>query len=108
MSRLFGWSLPPGCSMRDIDQAYGVEGPLDCPVCVDGVELAGVDCPKCGNVTCAKHGCVVCLDLEKQRKYCSGMCGDYIHADMPKIEDEQKRVFCSEQCRKLAAMPEDF
>jgi hypothetical protein len=27
MSGKFGWSLPPGVSQRDIDEAYGVEIP---------------------------------------------------------------------------------
>jgi hypothetical protein len=29
----FGWSLPPGCSTRDIDRAYGDEAPEHCLVC---------------------------------------------------------------------------
>jgi len=65
----FGWSLPPGCTQRHIDEAFGSEGPLDCPVCHDGVELDGPDCgvdPFHGPV-CPKHGCIVCGDLEKQR-----------------------------------------
>jgi hypothetical protein len=65
---IFGWSLPPGCSLGDIDRAMGVEGPLDCPICADGVELDGPECEKHG-VTCPKHGCVVCNDLEKQRMF---------------------------------------
>lgn len=70
MRSIFGWDLPPGCTQRDIDNAFGVEGPLDCPVCLDGVEMSGPDCtvdPKHG-VTCPKHGCVTCGDLEKQRE----------------------------------------
>lgn len=67
---IFGWSLPPGCTQRHIDEAFGVEGPLDCPICNDGVELDGPDCPVqplAHGVTCPKHGCIVCGDLEKQR-----------------------------------------
>lgn len=26
---IFGWSLPPGCSLNDIDELYGEHGP-DC------------------------------------------------------------------------------
>jgi hypothetical protein len=67
MRSIFGWDLPPGCTERHIDQAAGIEGPLDCPICLDGVEMDGADCAVCGNVTCAQHGCVFCQDLEKQR-----------------------------------------
>ena len=67
MRSIFGWDLPPGVTQRMIDDASGHEGPLDCPVCNDGVEMDGPDCEKCANVTCTKHGCIVCQDLEKQR-----------------------------------------
>ncbi len=36
MSRsIFGWDLPPGCSISDIDRAYGIEEPepVRCPHC---------------------------------------------------------------------------
>lgn len=108
MSRLFGWDLPPGCSQSDIDRAAGVEGPMDCPVCVDGKELDGDECPKCGNVTCPTHGCVVCQDLEKQRVYCAGpFCGDYLRAGKPVLEHEGRK-FCSERCVKDFKEPYDM
>jgi hypothetical protein len=106
---VFGWSYPPGCSSVPGDAP---EGPMDCPVCVDGVELAGDDCLQCGNVTCTVHGCVECQKLEAQRVYCQGMwCGDYLRAGVTPVVDylragvtpvvdEQGRRFCSEQCRR--------
>jgi hypothetical protein len=101
MRSIFGWDLPPGCTSGD---AFGgTEGPIDCPVCVDGVELSGSDCekdPYTHGPTCPKHGCVFCQDLEKQRVYCQGpFCGDYIHADVALVEGK----YCSESCRQAMA-----
>ena len=53
---IFGWSLPPGCSMRDIDPP---EGP--CAVCGKSVDdCICPECPECGGVgdaTCyEQHG----------------------------------------------------
>lgn len=28
----FGWSLPPGCTDRHIEEAYGIE--INCPYCL--------------------------------------------------------------------------
>ena len=101
-NHIFGWDLPPGCSMRDIENALGVEEPLDCPVCVDGVELDGPDCTVDANhgPTCPKHGCVTCGNLEKQRVYC-GFCGDYLRVENPVVERNGAK-FCSETCAKEA------
>ena len=45
MSRnIFGWSLPPGVTQRQIDEAYGQEGP--CAVCRKSVDMC--ICPECG------------------------------------------------------------
>ena len=44
MSRsIFGWDLPPGCTTRHIDEAYGVEQP--CDVC--GKNVDDCICPEC-------------------------------------------------------------
>jgi hypothetical protein len=56
---IFGWDLPPGCSMSDID-------PPSCPCPVCGRDSDGgcicPECPKCGdygNVRCyEQHGLV--------------------------------------------------
>jgi len=93
---IFGWDLPPGCSHRDIDLAFGEEGPMDCPICVNGVELNGEDCPVCSNIMCSLHGCVVCNNLEKQRKYCAAICGDYIHS--AGAVTVKGREYCSQYC----------
>jgi DnaJ-class molecular chaperone len=29
----FGWDLPPGCSHRDIDEAFGDPETIECPTC---------------------------------------------------------------------------
>ena len=43
----FGWSLPPGVSHRDIDEAAGAEGP--CAVCCRPVDDCKCpECPRCG------------------------------------------------------------
>ena len=104
MSGIFGWSLPPGCSSADIDRAFGEEGPLDCPVCVDGVDLQGPDCskdPLNHGVTCPTHGCLVCGDLEKKRIWCaSPLCSDYIRAGVVPVTRNGK-TYCSEPCSKV-------
>lgn len=52
MSHLFGWSLPPGVSMRDIDPP---ERP--CEVC-GGLADSGCICPEC--TVCGSHGDPIC------------------------------------------------
>jgi hypothetical protein len=65
MRNIFGWSYPPGCSSVPGDEP---DGPLDCPICADEVELSE-ECPTCKqDMLCPKHGCVACLELEKRRK----------------------------------------
>lgn len=58
MRGIFGWSLPPGVSMRDIDQS---ESP--CMVCARDVDhCICAECPQCatiGDLRCyAEHGLV--------------------------------------------------
>ena len=46
---IFGWDLPPGCSMRDIDRAVGA-GEI-CEVCGNKVEKCICpECPECSDV----------------------------------------------------------
>jgi hypothetical protein len=40
---IFGWSLPPGCSHQDIEEAAGVD--LPCEVC--GKAVDDCTCPEC-------------------------------------------------------------
>lgn len=106
MKSIFGWSLPPGVSQRMIDEQAGVDGPYDCPICADGVELEA-SCPVCKqDMVCSKHGCVECQKLESKRKYCQGpFCGDYIRAGITPVERDGK-IYCSEVCsesEKVAA-----
>src|SRR4051812_899012 len=59
MRSIFGWSLPPGCSMRDIERAQGSEGPCVC--CGESEEKCiCIECPTCsaiGDPKCYKeHG----------------------------------------------------
>lgn len=45
---IFGWDLPPGVSMRDIERAYGEETPTRCAICqrwLAGDNMTGT-CPK--------------------------------------------------------------
>lgn len=53
---IFGWSLPPGCTTRHIEDAYGAESV--CDLC--GVGVDACDCPECP--TCGEVGVVECLD----------------------------------------------
>jgi hypothetical protein len=67
---IFGWSLPPGCSHRDIERAAGGDGP--CEVCGDMVDdCICPECPECpecgtfGDPKCyAGHGLAM---TEKQK-----------------------------------------
>lgn len=44
---LFGWDLPPGCTMADIERAAGGDGP--CEVCGEHVDdCICPECPTCG------------------------------------------------------------
>jgi len=52
---VFGWSLPAGVSARDIDRAYGEEGP--CDLC--GVDVDSCECPECP--TCGMTGDTLCF-----------------------------------------------
>ncbi len=78
---------------------YFIEGPLDCPVCVDGIELEGNECEDCHGPVCPKHGCPRCSDMEKARVYCSGpYCGNYLRAGVTPVM-YGGRTFCSEACK---------
>ena len=50
MSRLFGWSYPPGCTSRDVEEAMGVDQP--CDVC--GKMADDCICPEC--TVCGAQG----------------------------------------------------
>jgi hypothetical protein len=52
----FGWSLPPGCTQRMIDDAFGHEEP--CEVC--GKMPDDCICPEC--VCCGEIGRLFCYD----------------------------------------------
>jgi hypothetical protein len=108
MRSIFGWSYPPGCTSADVDRAMGCDGPLDCPICANGEELAGSDCPHCASPICETHGCPVCDGTETKRRYCSGpFCGDYLRGDSPGIEKDG-RLYCSEACAASAVISCDI
>lgn len=52
-----GWNLPPGCSSRDIERAFGEESP--CDVCGQWSEnCVCPECPEChtsGDPYCYEH-----------------------------------------------------
>ena len=53
MRPIFGWSLPPGCSLRDIEQSME-EGP--CLLCGKSSDDCQCEpCEKCGYVGCINH-----------------------------------------------------
>jgi hypothetical protein len=51
-----GWNLPPGCSVRDIDNAFGGEAP--CEVC--GLWCDDCICPECPD--CGEQGNPHCYE----------------------------------------------
>lgn len=51
---IFGWSLPPGCTNRMIEEAFGTEGP--CDIC--GKLPDNCICPECP--TCGEIGAPIC------------------------------------------------
>lgn len=63
MSRggIFGWDLPPGCTMRMIDEQAGVYA--RCEICYKYLDDCNCECPTCGNfgdiICCYTHGMVV-------------------------------------------------
>lgn len=63
MSRLFGWSYPPGAAL-DPNAPYNQNGPYICEVCLCDAE---VDC-RCPE-------CPVCGDFGNPRCYEPGGCG---------------------------------
>lgn len=68
-SGIFGWSLPPGVSMRDID-------PPDLPCEVCGLYPADCVCPECpecsviGDPACYIPGAHGMVHSEEQNRYC--------------------------------------
>ena len=60
---MFGWSLPPGCTQRMIDEAYGDDRPCEC--CgYDPAECICQECPVC-NAT----GDPQCYDKKAHSRY---------------------------------------
>lgn len=59
---VFGWSLPPGVSMNDIDAQFGGED--DCERC--GFPVVECQCPECP--ICRSLGCIDHLTQEEAAK----------------------------------------
>lgn len=53
-----GFNLPPGCSNRDIENSFGIEGPCEC--C--GKDIDNCICPECP----------VCSTFGDKKCYCEG------------------------------------
>ena len=68
---IFGWDLPPGCSMRDIERACGSDLPDTCPVC------GGEWCDEDGNL----------LVPFGQEPFCSVACADKYRSDSKAADD---------------------
>lgn len=82
MSRLFGWDLPPGCTMRDIDEQAGV----------------GEICEVCGYVVekCICAECPVCSENGNPNCY-----GDTVHAHGLEKSKEQQIGYAKRQIAEL-------
>jgi hypothetical protein len=62
MRNIFGWSLPPGCTNRMIDEAAGVDQP--CAVCA--MDVADCCCPECP--VCGENGNPQCYETSNGDK----------------------------------------
>jgi hypothetical protein len=54
-----GWNLPPGCSLRDIENAMG--GDDICEIC--GLDPDECECPECG--CCGRVGDLGCYGIRR-------------------------------------------
>jgi hypothetical protein len=85
----FGWDLPPGCTLKHIEDAFGDEGPCLC--C--GHDPADCICPECpvcheqGNPKCYEntgHG-----NMEYNRDQRIGQCKMRIADLKSQLQDEE-------------------
>ncbi len=86
----FGWSLPPGVSTRDIENAYGEEGP--CDMCGGTVDDTCI-CPECS--ICGSVGDPACYDGSLHCSWC-GVTSDerrQICLSCKSIPDIHEQIF---------------
>jgi hypothetical protein len=96
---VFGWSLPPGCTQRMIDEAAGADQP--CAVCC--MDVADCCCPECS--VCGEQGNPRCYEqstkgdgftvgsghgLKLNKEQVVSRVNAYIHQLQLRIEDEQQ------------------
>jgi hypothetical protein len=58
MRNPFGWSLPPGCTHRHIDEAFGIDRP--CEICGGNPDANECICPEC--TVCGAYGDPYCYE----------------------------------------------
>ena len=84
----FGWDLPPGCTQRHIDEAFGGdEGPCEC--C--GNDPADCICPECAS-GCGQTGnpkCYVEHGMKYNREQLIGQAKMRVAMYREKIQDEE-------------------
>lgn len=89
---IFGWDLPPGCTLRHIEEAFGDEGPCEC--C--GHDTAECICPECP--TCGSTGDLNCYKedgghgLNFNRQQLIGQCGMRIADLRFQIQEEEENI----------------
>ena len=106
MSRsIFGWSLPPGCTHRMIEEQCE-EGP--CAVCaMDPADCICLECPECG-----AQGDPKCYEPRHSEKHWDGPNGHglklnkaqclsrqraVIYAAKQRVQDEEMALHCMEE-----------
>jgi hypothetical protein len=90
-----GWNLPPGCTTRMIDEAYGLDSPCEC--C--GRDTADCICEECP--TCNEYGNPKCYaegghGLKYNRDQRIGQAKMKIYMLQQQIADEENYIQCLE------------
>jgi len=60
----FGWDLPPGCTDKDIDNAFGDPDTKTCKTCNDEFEPEDDDQVECEHCRTHSHCCDVKFDQD--------------------------------------------
>jgi len=109
---MFGWDLPPGCTHRHIDEAFGQEGP--CEVCGQSVDdCICPECPTCGSVGdpyCYCDGPALDRTSWLTRRDSHGLVRSFAQvtllAQAEKAWEEENKATCEEENRVAQATKE--
>jgi hypothetical protein len=93
---VFGWDLPPGCTLRHIEEAYGDEGPCEC--CGhDPADCICPECPTCGSAgdKSCYHNTILNKDghgLQYNREQLIGQCRMRIADLRFQLQEEEQTI----------------